>query len=248
MASKKNDKGEPVGWVTVKGKHFPKWADGTIGWQDGEESSPGKTTTKDAKKVSEFGKDAEDKITSYTDKFLKKRSDDEIKELKSNLDKQTKIVGTTEQDQIAYAAIERELESRKTKSADVKATEAILSKEAAQGVGRLKEKYSKKNTSRTTSKNAKYDTSRAFKSTLSIKQQRAAEMAKSSLLFDKGYAEISSNNFSYAKISNADMANYLSAIDPKYDYEYRQEKTKGLFMMPNAEVTHHRIYRKPKKK
>lgn len=37
MASKKNDKGEPVGWVTVKGKHFPKWADGTIGWQDGQE-------------------------------------------------------------------------------------------------------------------------------------------------------------------------------------------------------------------
>ena len=73
-------------------------------------------------------------------------------------------------------------------------------------------------------------------------------MAKSSLLFDKGYAEISSNNFSYAKISNADMAKYLSAIDSKYDYEYRQEKTKGLFMMPNAEVTHHRIYRKPKKK
>lgn len=36
MAS--NHKGEePVGWVTVKGVHFPKWKDGTIGWDNGEE-------------------------------------------------------------------------------------------------------------------------------------------------------------------------------------------------------------------
>lgn len=43
---KKSDKGEPVGWVTVKGKHFPKWADGTIGWQDGQEDAGEKPLTK----------------------------------------------------------------------------------------------------------------------------------------------------------------------------------------------------------
>jgi len=49
--AKKSDKGEPVGWVTVKGKHFPKWKDGTIGWQDGEESEPNRKaeTTKSRK-------------------------------------------------------------------------------------------------------------------------------------------------------------------------------------------------------
>lgn len=36
MANKKHQ-GEPVGWVTIKGVHFPKWKDGTIGWQSGEE-------------------------------------------------------------------------------------------------------------------------------------------------------------------------------------------------------------------
>lgn len=36
----KHEGEEPVGWVTIKGKHFPKWADGTIGWQSGQESLP----------------------------------------------------------------------------------------------------------------------------------------------------------------------------------------------------------------
>ena len=38
MASKKNShvNEEPVGWVTVKGVHFPKWKDGTIGWDQGQ--------------------------------------------------------------------------------------------------------------------------------------------------------------------------------------------------------------------
>ena len=38
MANRNDHKGEePTGWVTIKGVHFPKWKDGTIGWQSGEE-------------------------------------------------------------------------------------------------------------------------------------------------------------------------------------------------------------------
>ena len=49
MASKgKHDGEEPVGWVTIRGKHFPKWADGTIGWQQGEESISKKKEYSDA--------------------------------------------------------------------------------------------------------------------------------------------------------------------------------------------------------
>ena len=45
MASKSHKGEEPVGWVTVEGKHFPKWKDGTIGWQDGQEESPKKKSS-----------------------------------------------------------------------------------------------------------------------------------------------------------------------------------------------------------
>lgn len=40
MASKHKHEGEePVGWVTIRGVHFPKWKDDTIGWQQGEEAT-----------------------------------------------------------------------------------------------------------------------------------------------------------------------------------------------------------------
>ena len=40
MAKKSSHEGEePVSWVTVKGKHFPKWKDGSIGWQEGQEDT-----------------------------------------------------------------------------------------------------------------------------------------------------------------------------------------------------------------
>lgn len=48
MANKKSDL---VGWVTIKGVHFPKWKDGTIGWQNGEEHNESKTTIKETKEV-----------------------------------------------------------------------------------------------------------------------------------------------------------------------------------------------------
>lgn len=48
--AKNNGKGEPVGWVTIKGKHFPKWADGTIGWQDGQEDIPESKNSKTSSK------------------------------------------------------------------------------------------------------------------------------------------------------------------------------------------------------
>ena len=42
MANDRHAGEEPIGWVTVKGKHFPKWKDGTIGWQNGQDEKPSK--------------------------------------------------------------------------------------------------------------------------------------------------------------------------------------------------------------
>lgn len=51
MGKKNNHEGEePVGWVTVKGVHFPKWADGSIGWDSGTEKKDFKTMKKEADK------------------------------------------------------------------------------------------------------------------------------------------------------------------------------------------------------
>lgn len=45
MANKNDHKGEePIAWVTVKGVHFPKWKDGTIGWQNGTEEKSKKVS------------------------------------------------------------------------------------------------------------------------------------------------------------------------------------------------------------
>ena len=61
MASKgKHDGEEPVGWVTIRGVHFPKWKDGTIGWQQGEESTSKKKEYNDA--VEQMAKDHVKKI------------------------------------------------------------------------------------------------------------------------------------------------------------------------------------------
>ena len=63
-----------------------------------------------------FGKDFQDKADTYRDKFLKNKSDEEIAEIKKNLDTSTNIVGTTENDHVAYKAIEDEMASRKSTS------------------------------------------------------------------------------------------------------------------------------------
>ena len=63
---------------------------------------------------SEFGKETNDKISNYQDKFLKGKSDKQIQEIKDNLEKSGKIVGTSEQDHIALAAIRKEQEARKS--------------------------------------------------------------------------------------------------------------------------------------
>lgn len=59
-----------------------------------------------------FGKDIQDKVDTYTDKFLSNKSDKEIEEIKSNLEKSGNIAGTTEQDMVALTAIRQEQERR----------------------------------------------------------------------------------------------------------------------------------------
>jgi len=84
------------------------------------------------------------------------------------------------------------------------------------------------------------------KKALNPKQQKAAELAKKQLSFNKGYAEITGNHWNMVGMSNEKMVAALNANDSNYTYEYKTEETKGAFGMPNAKVTHHRIYRKKK--
>lgn len=66
----------------------------------------------DKSSKSQFGEAFDNQVKEYTDKFLTKRSDEEIEEIKKNLDKSTAIVGTTEDDHVAYKAIEDEQKRR----------------------------------------------------------------------------------------------------------------------------------------
>lgn len=54
-----------------------------------------------------------DRVKSYQDKFLKKRSVEEIKEIQSNIEKSGSYLGYTESDMVAMRAIENELKERK---------------------------------------------------------------------------------------------------------------------------------------
>lgn len=64
-------------------------------------------------KEGKYKNDFQNKADEYREKFLTKRSDEEIAEIKKNLDKSTAIVGTTEDDHVAYKAIQDEQERRK---------------------------------------------------------------------------------------------------------------------------------------
>lgn len=59
-----------------------------------------------------YKNDFQNKADEYREKFLTKRSDEEIEDIKKNLDKSTAIVGTTEDDHVAYKAIEDEQKRR----------------------------------------------------------------------------------------------------------------------------------------
>ena len=78
------------------------------------------------------------------------------------------------------------------------------------------------------------------KSTVSPKTQKAVELAKQKLDFNRPgeYAEISNNHWSYANISNDKMADLMSKSDSKYEYEHVVEK--------DGNTIHHRLYRVPK--
>lgn len=82
--------------------------------------------------------------------------------------------------------------------------------------------------------------------TISPKTQRVADNARKSLMFDKGYAEIAANQWSWAGMSNDKVIAAMNATDPKYSYELRKEQTKGLGALPNAIVNHNRLYRTEK--
>lgn len=82
--------------------------------------------------------------------------------------------------------------------------------------------------------------------TISPKTQRVADNARKSLMFDKGYAEIAANQWSWAGMSNDKVIAAMNATDPKYSYELKKEQTKGLGGLPNATVNHNRLYRTEK--
>lgn len=66
------------------------------------------------KQLSSFGQDFQNKANTYREKFLTKKSDAEIAEIKKNLDKSSSLVGTTQEDHVAYKAIEDEMNRRKS--------------------------------------------------------------------------------------------------------------------------------------
>lgn len=91
-------------WITINGNHVPVYEDGSMGgFMEGKKSS----------QEGKYKNDFQNKADEYREKFLTKRSDEEIEEIKKNLDKSTAIVGTTEDDHVAYRAIRDEQERRK---------------------------------------------------------------------------------------------------------------------------------------
>jgi len=96
-------KGNIVRWITVKGRRIPIYEDGSMGgFMEGKKSS----------QEGKYKNDFQNKADEYREKFLTKRSDEEIEDIKKNLDKSTAIVGTTEDDHVAYKAIEDEQKRR----------------------------------------------------------------------------------------------------------------------------------------
>lgn len=68
------------------------------------------------KQLSSFGKETNDKINAYQDKFLKTKTPEQLEHIKNNLEKSGNIVGYTPEDHIALAAVRREQEVRKGKT------------------------------------------------------------------------------------------------------------------------------------
>lgn len=75
--------------------------------------------------------------------------------------------------------------------------------------------------------------------TYSLKQRKAAEQAIKSRVWKFDESEIAADNFSYVGLSNTQMADLMSDIDPKYDYEVLSETEKHGMM----KVTHHVLVR-----
>ena len=75
---------------------------------------------------------------------------------------------------------------------------------------------------------------------ISVKQRKAAELAIKNLIFKMDECEIASNQFSYAHLSNDKMAELMSEVDPKYEYEVEvhTEPSKRF-----GKITHHIMMR-----
>jgi ribosomal protein L17 len=72
------------------------------------------------------------------------------------------------------------------------------------------------------------------------KQKKAAQSAIKSLIFKHDEAEIASNQFSYVQTTNDRMAEIMSEVDPKYDYEVMSETESNKVM---GKVTHYHLVR-----
>lgn len=172
---RKSDKGEPVGWVTIKGKHFPKWADGTIGWQDGqEEESKNSNKKKDVreneynfkKPVTELRQDMKAMATSgkykNTDQLKEAYVDYLSKMPASKRNELLRMTGGKGVDRIMAAA------SNEANTSGLPFGRDKSFKKMHEEYSRLRE-LAKSNmdqvASKPSSRNARYDTSRSTKST-----------------------------------------------------------------------------------
>lgn len=74
-----------------------------------------KQISRNKKEADDRNNQVSDRVKSYQDKFLKKRSVEEIKEIQSNIEKSGSHFGYTESDMVAMRAIENELKERSGK-------------------------------------------------------------------------------------------------------------------------------------
>lgn len=90
-----------------------------------------------------FGKEMNDKINTYQEKFLKNKTPEQLEEIKKNLEKGGNIVGYKVEDHVALAAIRREQESRQSstgnKTSSGERTIQQMSAAQADGMRKLKD-------------------------------------------------------------------------------------------------------------
>lgn len=96
-----------------------------------EDDTKEKQISRNKKEADDRNNQVSDRVKSYQDKFLKKRSVEEIKEIQSNIEKGSKGIPMSSYDMVAMRAIENELKERNgsTKKAKVKNFESMNSVE-----------------------------------------------------------------------------------------------------------------------